>query len=134
MEDLPEELNGGVFCPVIPFVLSALRDREDENHSELFSRLWPVQTTEINWVPIFFYNSILKQYLLEFFPVIVSVANDHGLQLVGLEELQDFSSAHFVEARVEALKQRSHWCVENVIHIRSDKFLPLEGKQKRKKK
>lgn len=47
---------------------------------------------------------ILKMYLLEFFPVIVCIANDHGLQFVWLEELEDLSSAHFVEAGVEALK------------------------------
>lgn len=57
---------------------------------------------------LFFHESLLGLYLLEFFPVVVGVANDHGLQLVGLEELQDFSSAHFVEAGVEALKQRCH--------------------------
>lgn len=39
MEDLPEELDGGMFCPVIAFVLSALRNGEEEYHSELFSRL-----------------------------------------------------------------------------------------------
>lgn len=34
MEDLPEEPNGGMFCPVFPFVLGTLRNKEDEYHSE----------------------------------------------------------------------------------------------------
>lgn len=53
-------------------------------------------------------NRYLKQDLLELCPVIVGVANDHGLQLIWLEQLKNFSAAHLVEACVKALKQRGH--------------------------
>lgn len=50
----------------------------------------------------------LNQDLLELRPVIVGVANDHGLQFVGLKQLKNLSTAHLVKACIEALKQRRH--------------------------
>lgn len=50
----------------------------------------------------------MKQDLLKLCPVIVGVANDHGLQFIRLEQLKHFSTAHLVEACIEALKQRGH--------------------------
>lgn len=72
----------------------------------------------------------MKQDLLKFSPVIVGVANDHGLQFIRLKQLKNFSTAHPVEACIEALEQRGHGCVENIVYICTDKFLPREGKKK----
>lgn len=65
--------------------------------------------------------------LFELCPVVVGVADDHGLQFVRLEQIQHLSSAHLVKAGVEALKQSGHRCVEHVVDVGADKLLPGRG-------
>ena len=55
-----------------------------------------------------FINHYMKPDLFELRPVVVGVADDHGLQLIWLEQLENFSTAHFVEPCEEALEQRGH--------------------------
>lgn len=70
-----------------------------------------------------------KRDLLQLRPVVVGVPDHHGLQFVGLEQLQDLSAAHLVETRVEVLKERSHRCVENIVDVGVDKLLPRGRKE-----
>lgn len=75
-------------------------------------------------------NGYVNGDLLEIGPVVVGVADHHGLQLVWLEQLEDLPTAHLVEARVEVLKQRIHRRVENIVYVRVDKLLPTGGEKK----
>ena len=71
---------------------------------------------------------VVFRYPFKFFPVIVGVANDHGLEFIGLEELQDLPSTHFVEPCMEGLKKRGYGAVEHVVHICLDKILPVNSR------
>lgn len=97
MEHLPEKLDGGMVSPVLSFVLSTLKSINKKIFLQLvFLYVGVGEMTSIN------------RDLFELRPVVVGVSDDHGLQLVRLEELQNFPSAHFVEACVEALEQRCY--------------------------
>lgn len=125
VEYLPEKFDGGMVLPVLPFVFSTLKRGDRKlHHSTGWAHISSYYISERQG------KGYVNRDLLQLCPVIVGVANHHGLQLVGLEQLEDFSTAHLVEACIEVLKQRIHWCVENIVYVCVDKLLP-RGKKSR---
>lgn len=116
MEDLPEELDGRMFRPVLPFVFSTL---EKDN---FFTNLVHYMQILVKYLTKVLMKE--KKDLFKFCPIVVCVPDDHGLQFARLEEFQHFPTTHFVETCVEALKERRHGRVEDIIHVGVHKVLP----------
>ena len=104
MEYLPEKFDGGMVFPVLPFVFSTLRRRDKK---KLYS---PTGLANVlsSYISERQGDEYVNKDLLKLCPVIVGVANHHGLQLVWLEQLENFSTTDLVEACMEVLKQRIH--------------------------
>jgi len=75
-----------------------------------------------------------KLYLLQFFPVVVTVSNYHGPELCGLEEFQDFPSTHFQEASGKGRVPLMDGEVEDVIYVGFNKFFPSAPRESRQRK